>query len=72
MKTTWMSAILLLLIAAPLQADEPPATLPKEFLAQLPLLMSLSDQEFEGLLAASSSAAELAPAKGDEETNDED
>ncbi len=41
----------LLLMALPLQAEEqPPVTLPKEFLAQLPLLMSLSDQEFEGLL----------------------
>ncbi len=41
----------LLLMALPLQAKEqPPQILPKEFLAQLPLLMSLSDQEFENFL----------------------
>lgn len=43
-------AAALLSMTFPLQAEEPPMTLPKEFLMQLPLLMNLSDQEFEGLL----------------------
>ncbi len=51
MRKKVMMAGAILLMALPLQAEEPPATLPKEFLAQLPLLMNLSDQEFENLLA---------------------
>ncbi len=42
----------MLLAMAPVLGGEPPATLPREFLQQLPLLMTLSDEEFEGLLAS--------------------
>jgi len=75
MKNARLTAAALLLISAPLQASDPPATLPKAFLAQLPLLMNLSDQEFEGLLATAqqqNSDTESAPHTGREEKNDDD
>ena len=75
MRRLLMTSTAALLIAAPLQAAEPPATLPKEFLAQLPLLMSLSDQEFEGLLASARQSAPHAEAAANgsaEENNHED
>ncbi|HFC53517.1 MAG TPA: hypothetical protein ENJ43_03685 [Gammaproteobacteria bacterium] len=67
----------MLLAAAPALAGEPPATLPKEFLQQLPLLMSLSDEEFEGLLASQQTmrktdASKPAGSSGGEETDHED
>ncbi len=67
----------MLLAIAPIQAGEPPATLPKEFLQQLPLLMTLSDQEIEGLLASmqaeqKSDATTPASNPGREETDHED
>ena len=66
----------LLLAVAPVQAEEPPATLPREFLQQLPLLMTLSDREFEGLLASlqaeqKTDAARPAGYSGREETDHE-
>ncbi len=70
-----LPAITALLLTAPLQASEPPATLPKEFLTQLPLLMSLSEQEFEGLLASAQqldTQTEAAPRSGVEEKKHED
>lgn len=75
MKRKVMAAGALLLITLTLQAAaEPPMTLPKEFLAQLPLLMSLSDQEFESLLATAQRKNENSePAKnsGKEKRDDE-
>ncbi len=66
-----------LLTMAPIAAEEPPATLPKEFIRQLPLLMTLSDEEFEGLLASLQTAQKADAAKpasnsGGEETDHED
>ena len=67
----------MLLAMAPVLGGEPPATLPKEFLQQLPLLMTLSDQEFEGLLATLQAEQKNAVDKpasnpGREETDHED
>ncbi len=73
-RTPRLIAALLAGTTLPLAASEPPATLPRAFLDQLPLLMELSDQEFEAVLATArdtESKTQPAPDRGAKENDHE-
>ncbi len=67
---------LLVLSTLVYSGDAPPPTLPRAFVAQLPLLMDMPDEEFEGLLRYAQStpveAGRPAADRGRHERKEED
>ncbi len=74
MKKTLIATTVGLFTTATVLATEPPNTLPREFLAQLPLLLNLSEREFETLLTSAQQSpppAETVDQRSAEEKQDE-